>query len=124
MLQNVPLSVGPEYKSIFGLENKTTRRGSSVFFSKFSWDAACLEKASAGFYISEKCGRFSYHHFSNKDRGIASLGVAHPSSQEKTQQTQNICITFVQRRPNVFDVGPTLYKCYTQDMCLLSGGGE
>ena len=30
-----------------------------------------------------------------------------------TQQTQNICITFVQRRPNVFDVGPTLYKCYT-----------
>ena len=30
-----------------------------------------------------------------------------------TQPTQNICITFVQCRPNVFDVGPTLYKCYT-----------
>ena len=29
-----------------------------------------------------------------------------------TPQTQNICITFVQRRPSVFDVGPTLYKCY------------
>ena len=29
------------------------------------------------------------------------------------QQTQNICIAFVQRLPNVFDVGPTLYKCYT-----------
>ena len=28
------------------------------------------------------------------------------------QQTQNICITFVQRRPNIFDVGPTLYKCF------------
>ena len=28
-------------------------------------------------------------------------------------QTQNICITFTQRWPNVFDVGPTLYKCYT-----------
>ena len=27
-----------------------------------------------------------------------------------TQQAQIICITFVQRRPNVFDVGPTLYK--------------
>ena len=26
------------------------------------------------------------------------------------QQTQNICITVIQRRPNVFDVGPTLYK--------------
>ena len=37
------------------------------------------------------------------------------------QQTQNICITFVQRRPNVFDVGPTLYKCYTNVLCLLAG---
>ena len=53
-----------------------------------------------------------------------------------SQQTQNICITFVERWPNVFDVGPTLYKCYTNVMlykflCLLgrlrftstSGGG-
>ena len=36
-----------------------------------------------------------------------------------TQQTQNICITFVQRRPNVFNVGPTLYKYYTNVLCLL-----
>ena len=36
-----------------------------------------------------------------------------------TQQTQNICIALVQRRPNVFDVGPTLYKCYTNVSCLL-----
>ena len=36
-----------------------------------------------------------------------------------TRQTQNICITLVQRRPNVFDVGPTLYKCYTNVLCLL-----
>ena len=35
-----------------------------------------------------------------------------------SQLTQNICITFVQRRPNVFDVGPTLYKCYTKVLCL------
>ena len=28
---------------------------------------------------------------------------------ELPQQTQNICITFIQRRTNV---GPTLYKCY------------
>ena len=26
------------------------------------------------------------------------------------QQTQNICIAFIYRRPNVFNVGPTLYK--------------
>ena len=37
---------------------------------------------------------------------------------KQSQQTQNICITFVQRRPNVFDVGPTLYKCYTNVLCL------
>ena len=29
-----------------------------------------------------------------------------------TQQTQNICITFVQLWPNVSDVVPALYKCY------------
>ena len=42
------------------------------------------------------------------------------------QQIQNICITIVQRRPNVFGVGPTLYKCYTNVLCLLgyqSAGG-
>ena len=32
---------------------------------------------------------------------------------------QNICITFIQRLPNVIDVGPTLYKCYTNVSCLL-----
>ena len=26
------------------------------------------------------------------------------------QQTQHICIPFIQRRPNVFDVGPTLHE--------------
>ena len=26
---------------------------------------------------------------------------------------ESICVTFVQCRSNVFDVGPTLYKCYT-----------
>ena len=25
----------------------------------------------------------------------------------------------MQRRPNVFDVGPALYKCYTNVLCLL-----
>ena len=30
-----------------------------------------------------------------------------------TQQRQTFCITLVQRRPNVFDIGPTLYKCDT-----------
>ena len=38
-------------------------------------------------------------------RNVQCLRGSRPS-----QQTQNICITFIQRRPNVFDAGPTLYK--------------
>ena len=37
----------------------------------------------------------------------------------KSQQTQNICITFLQCRTSVEDVGPTLYKWYTNVLCLL-----
>ena len=36
-----------------------------------------------------------------------------------SRQTQNISTTFVQHRPNDFDVGLTLYKCYTIFLCLL-----
>ena len=36
-----------------------------------------------------------------------------------TQQTQNICITFVQYWVNVEDVDSTLRKCYTNVLCLL-----
>ena len=37
-----------------------------------------------------------------------------------TQQTQNICITFVQSWPNVFDVGQKLYRGYANVLCLLA----
>ena len=37
----------------------------------------------------------------------------------ESQKTQNICITFIQRRPNVLDVGSTLYKCHTNVLGLL-----
>ena len=33
-------------------------------------------------------------------------------------------ITFIQRRPNVFDVGPALYKYYTNVLCLLGKDRE
>ena len=36
-----------------------------------------------------------------------------------SKQTQNICITFIQRRVNVFAVGPTLYKCFKNVLRLL-----
>ena len=47
------------------------------------------------------------------------LYTAVKSQKGSNQQTQNICITFIQRRPNVFDVGPTLYKCYANVLYLL-----
>ena len=45
--------------------------------------------------------------------------LKHHYTQIPSRQTQYICITFVQRRANAFDVGPTLYKCYTNVLCLL-----
>ena len=36
-----------------------------------------------------------------------------------SQKTHNICITFVQCWTNGEDVGPTLYKCYKNVLCLL-----
>ena len=59
---------------------------------------------------------------------LKALSVAGPPScasvalrrrLARSQQAQNICITFSKRRPNVFDVGPTLYKCFTNVLCLL-----
>ena len=41
------------------------------------------------------------------------------SQQTLSQQTQNICITFIQRWPNVLNVGPTLHKFYTDSLYLL-----
>ena len=56
-----------------------------------------------------------------RDSGIDLLKAAlvTPRVPRQSQQTRNICITFTQRRPNVYDVGPTLYKCYTNVLCLL-----
>ena len=34
------------------------------------------------------------------------------------QQTQDICMTFMQCRRNVFDVGPTLHKVIQMFLCL------
>ena len=54
------------------------------------------------------------------DKGVKYPPPPHTSAHISCiPAAQNICITFVRRRPNVFDVGPTLYKCYTNVLCLL-----
>ena len=50
---------------------------------------------------------------------IVSQNCMRPLSDDLSQHTQNICTTFVKCRPNFIDVGPTLYKCYTNVLCLL-----
>ena len=42
-----------------------------------------------------------------------------PENRTSPANPANIRKTCVQRRPSVFDVGPTLYKCYTNVLCLL-----
>ena len=44
------------------------------------------------------------------------------SSYKTSKQTQNICITFIQVRTNVPHC-PTLYRCHTNILCWLGGGG-
>ena len=55
---------------------------------------------------------------------IIDINCVRKQTLSHTQQAQNMSITFIQcrtnvERPNVFDVGPTLYKCYTNVLCLL-----
>ena len=52
---------------------------------------------------------------------LASAGIYYLSAIHCVilqTHTKN-CITLKQRRPNVFDVGPALYKYYTNVLCLL-----
>ena len=39
----------------------------------------------------------------------------------REHRVQKICIIFLQRRPNVFDVGATLYKCNTNVLFVVHG---
>ena len=50
-----------------------------------------------------------YRYSNEADRGLPKT----------SQQTQNICITFIQCRPKDFNVSPTLYKCHTNVLCLI-----
>ena len=48
---------------------------------------------------------------------LKSSSARTTSELSRSQQTQNICISFVQCRPNVFNIGLTLYKCNT-NLCV------
>ena len=54
--------------------------------------------------------------FKNRDNVIITpmffLQIYSTYNEVLSQQAQNICLTSVHSRPNVFDVGPTLYMLY------------
>ena len=85
------------------------------------------------------CDIIYYHHYARlkipgriQGGGGQIRGLRTPFCAEKTafgilifskgplSQAQKICKTFAQCWTNVKDVGPTLYRCYTHVLCLLS----
>ena len=52
-------------------------------------------------------------------RAVLHCWPTGPWKNGTSQQTQNICMTFIQYWTNVEDVCPALYKCYTNVLCLL-----
>ena len=54
---------------------------------------------------------------------VLCLLASRKAKHLQAQQTQNICMIFIQRWTSVEDVGPTLYKCYTIQMfCVCCKG--
>ena len=53
------------------------------------------------------------------DEAVTDIPTSSGKSDILIQQAQNICITFVQCWTNVEDIGPMLYKCYANVLCLL-----
>ena len=63
-----------------------------------------------------------YSLFQCSEKGIVKINRhknVWPLLMLASQQTHNIRIPFVQWRPNVVDVGPILYKCFTNVLVLL-----
>ena len=58
---------------------------------------------------------------------LQAIGIVHcylnllstTFTERLLSKQKNTCITFVQLRPNVFDIGPALYKWYTKALRLL-----
>ena len=79
----------------------------------------CFELISRGSRVGYDAapGPGAVRHERTKSKQILSFGFVEQLCI--MQQRQNICITFIQRGRNVFDIGLTLCKCYTNVLCLL-----
>ena len=88
----------------------------NIYFSRFG--------SSSQFYLStglKGCCRYCHVYIDPVSRTLnydTGCTVILTLVMLALKQTQNICIAFVRCWPNVFDVGPTLYKCHTNVLCL------
>ena len=84
------------------------------------WLPICYGSTAILYYkllILSVRGSYSDVYDSETKNGLSGYEGYH--SDDEYPANTNICITFVQRRSNVFDVRPRLYKCYTNVLCLL-----
>ena len=99
------------------------RRYHQTIFVATSRGGQCLRMSE-----SQQLKTIENYNLPNDNQSSGTLGDNGETERETTpnlvcncfitQQTQNTCMTFVQRRPNVFDVGPALYTCYTNVLRL------
>ena len=96
------------------------------FSNRYIYPVNARRWPNVGLMLGHNLRRWLFQHTNNKirhkqkyrdqnEKGVFTL-LCWPYS---TQQTQNICMTFEQCWTSVEDVGPTLYKCYTNGLCLL-----
>ena len=110
-LHAISLSPFPTTQLIWEIGPTLPRWLADIFFVTPNFETTLHPMTCLGWMkiVTRSCGR-EVEHNSESESTSNILDV---------QQTQNICITFIQRRLNVCDVSPTLYKCYTNVLCLL-----
>ena len=92
--------------------NVNRLRSLSHQYVRWCWRSRCDIKENTEIIIKN-----NFRHYI--ERSLYNNAVFFTNYLILTPATQNIWITFVQCWTNVEDVGPTLYKWYTNVLCLL-----
>ena len=78
------------------------------------------------YHVIKVSAQYTVTSFAGADTRVCETPtiITNPQCTSVVPCKQNImCITFLQCRTNVEDVGPTLYRCYTNVICLLDTTG-
>ena len=96
------------------------KRQEIINFQEFWTESACRKQYMLIFQVSDYCClsvREIIHH------GDVWYAQRFPSIYNHSKH-KTFCMTFMQCWTNVEDVGPALYKCYTNVLCLLGCGAN